>query len=124
MKKWLKIFLIILAILVVGIGIFAYITYNQIQGVLEVVNDNSLQNDLNSLRSGDCSKLPVVEQEYTLMKEKISAGCSNPALKPIIEKEAEKMNQTNICEQIKNPDNQLDKALTQIKTECSLKSTA
>ena len=121
MKNWLKIFLIILAILIIGIAIFGFMTYNQAKGILDISKDNSLQTDINSLKSGDCSKLPAVEQDYSVIKEKINAGCSNPVLKPIIEKEAEKMNQSNICEEIKNPDNELDKALAQIKTACSLK---
>ena len=121
MKKWLKICLIILAILIIAIAVFGFITYNQAKGILDISKDNSLQTDINSLRNGDCSKLPAVEEDYSVIKEKINSGCSNPVLKPIIEKEAEKMNQTNICSEIKNPDNELEKALAQIKTTCSSK---
>ena len=121
MKKWVKIFLVILAILIVGIAIFGFITYNQIKGVLNVVNDESFNSAIISLKQGDCSQLSIVEEKSADIKEKINAGCSNPALRQIIIKEEEKMNKSNICEEIKNLDNELDKALAQVKTTCSLK---
>ena len=129
MKKWVKVLLIILLILVIlvaGVAAYGYHTYKQIKDVMAAVEKNKAE-DIDSLMKGDCSKLSVVGERIADAEAKISVLCDNLAVKiaisggwipknlGIINQEAAK----NICIEIKNPNNAVEKNLAQIRTYCA-----
>lgn len=120
MKRGWKIFFIVLAIVIVAILIFAYITYKQATGILSLASSdsiNSLQTDFISLMSGDCSKLAIVEAKIADIKSKVNSACSNPILRIAIEKKAPQ----NICnkEVFANFTAQSDSAISLFRKQCS-----
>ena len=84
---------------------------------MSIANDKELQNDIESLRNGDCSKLPSVQEKMNDAKSKIISGCKNPIIKIIIEKKAP-IEAKNICNELSDIDSIINKNLAEINQFC------
>ena len=82
--KIVLVVLIILGLGTLGVGIFVGISYYQATQVMELVNDNSLKEDVNALANGDCSKLPTVELKLAELESKVNNACGNFLIKMTI----------------------------------------
>ncbi len=126
MKGWVKvilIFLLVLVILIAGVVAYGYITYTQIKGAVSVVSDKSLQQNLQALAEGDCSKLGTVETQMSDIKVKVKAACNNLIVKLAFSRGwVSDPNANKICTEINSPDNQIDKSLNMIKESCANKT--
>ena len=125
MKTWVKVLIIILAVMVVLMAaavVFGIYTYNQVKDVVMLSQDKSFQQNFEALANGDCSKLPVVESQVADLKTKLSALCGNPTVKIAAARGWIKAEQYATCKEINNPDNQVYKALDMIKDVCANKT--
>jgi predicted PurR-regulated permease PerM len=126
MKKWVKVILIILAIifvLIAGAVIYGYHTYTEIKDVMSIVNDNSMQQNLEALMNGDCSKLGIVETQMSDIKIKVKTVCNNLIVKFAFARGwVSDPNANKICTEINNPNNDIDKALNMTKEACANKT--
>ena len=122
MKRWVKILIIILIAVIVilaAVAAFGIYTYKQVKEVIVLSQDKSIQQNFEALAKGNCSKLPTVDAQISNIKTKVSALCSNPAVKFGAARGWIKAEQYAACKELNNPDNSIDKLLNQIKTICA-----
>jgi predicted PurR-regulated permease PerM len=116
MKTGWKIFLIILVILILLIIAFAIFTYYQIKEVYGFANNPELKQDIADLTEGNCSKLQILEPKINQIQTSIKTACINPVIRILSQKI--KVYNTDICVEIKNPENQIQQIINQAKTMC------
>ena len=125
MKTWVKVLIIILAVMVVVMAaavVFGIYTYKQVKEVVVLSQDKSLQQNFEALANGDCSKLPAVEAQVSDLKTKLSALCGNPTIRLAAARGWIDAEQYATCKEINNPENQMYKALSMIKSACANKT--
>lgn len=126
MKKWVKILIIILVVIIVllaAVAAFGIYTYKQVKEVILLSQDKSIQQNLEAVAKGDCSKLPTVDAQMSNIKTKVSALCGNPAVKFGATRGWIKAEQYAACKELNNPENSIDKALNQMKAICANRTT-
>ncbi len=127
MKRWLKIMLIVLAVLFVlaaALAVYGYYTYKNLQAqvteVIALANDPSLRANFEALAKGDCSKLPAVESQITTLETKMKSLCSNIYVKyALMSGMIPDPNAAKGCAEINNPESQTGKALEQLRMICA-----
>lgn len=117
MKTGTKIFLIVLAIIIIALIAVLAVTVYQFKGLIEIIQDESIQQDFQSIAAGDCTKLPAVESRLDLIEQKVSSACKNPLIKIVILKQ---ITEADICGEISNPDSEMKKTLNQMKSYCEM----
>ena len=119
----MKIILVILAItfaLIIGVVIYGLHTYGEVKEIVLILKDNSIQQDMEALMSGDCSKLASIESQYADIEEDIVRACDNQLVKFALARGwVEDANVNKICAEIGNPNNEIEKVLNNIKIACA-----
>lgn len=125
MKKGWKIFFIaigaffLLAALVIGPTIY------QGKQIANIMKDESLRADMEAVKGGDCSKLPEVEQKYSILREKLMAGCKNPVLKTAMVQYAQRAGKNitdvdvDLCAIASDPNSPIYSELNQLRQKCN-----
>ena len=117
MGKALKIILIIAIIVVLLIVAFAIFTYYQIRQIYNLAENSELKQDLADLTKGNCSKLKILEPKINQMQASLKTVCINPVVRILSHKI--QVYGTDICIEIKNPENKIQQIITQARTGCS-----
>jgi len=116
MKRGWKIFLIILAILILLIVAFASLTIYQIKQIYNLASDPELNKDIVDLTKGNCSKLQVLEPKLSQIQISLKSYCINPVIKALSKKI--RVYNMDICAEIISPENKIQQLLNQAKTMC------
>jgi len=119
MKIGWKIFIIALVLVIILAVIFIVFTIFQGKQLVEATSPEiqaSIKSDIESVMKGDCSKLPELEKNLESIQAKLKSACANPALKPIIQKQAPEG--VDVCAQINNPDSDAYKQLEYMRKNC------
>ena len=88
MKRGWKIFFIILAIIIIAIGIYAYHTYRIVKEVQKIQTDYgpSFKDNLKTVMTGDCSQKEELEANAEKIEKAIENACGNFVIKAFLEK--------------------------------------
>ncbi|MGV8152283.1 MAG: hypothetical protein ACP5OG_04310 [Candidatus Nanoarchaeia archaeon] len=117
MERGWKIFLFIIGLIIIGLIAFAIITYYQFKQIMNIVNDPSLEEDLNALMKGDCSKLEAVLEKYNKIRSTVQSACKNPLINVVVQKNS--VQGKDLCLEMKKPGNELEQGLSQIRDYCN-----
>ena len=115
-----KIFAVI-GILLLIIIIIAGVTAYQVYGVVKEIQEKTpiIQENVQQLTAGDCTKLPPVESDINEIKTKVTSACKNPIINIAIKK----LNQVPIkCDQISSLEEQITTSLKPVKEYCGNKT--
>ena len=109
--------LILFIIVVIVGGVWGYITYKQLNGMMTVYDEGSMQSiqsDIQQVTTGNCSALPSLELKLNDIEKKLTELCSNPIARGIVKKKAGR----DICLEL-NSDSQTRKNLETLKNNCT-----
>jgi len=124
MKKGWKIFFIAIGVFFLIVALIIGPTIYQGKQIADVMKDESLRADMEALKSGDCSKLPEVEEKYSILREKLKAGCKNPVLKTAMVQYAQRVGKNitediDLCAIASDPNSPIYSELNQLKQNCT-----
>jgi len=118
MKTWVKILLIIVGIIVL---ILAYIGFTAYQGysLVKTIEQKAPELDANiqAALDGDCDAISDVENDIDEIMNEIRSACVNPALKAVIEGQAEEIGYT--CDELDAAEAEFRSSLDEAKQECN-----
>ena len=115
-----KIFAVI-GILLIIVIIIAGVTAYQVYGVVKEFQEKTpvIQENVQQLTAGDCTKLAPVESDISSLKTKITGACKNPIIKIAVQK----IDQVPLkCDQISSLEEQITTSLKPIKEYCGNKT--
>ena len=113
--KTFYVVLVIIGIIVIGFGIFIANSAVQAKRAIDSIDLEGTAADFDAVREGDCTKLPGLEQKVKDAKEKILDACKNPTIDWVAVKVAGR----DICLEVKNPNNEVEQELQELKEKCA-----
>jgi len=119
MKTLTKVLLIILAIIaiaVIGVGIYAGISLKKgldLKKALEDVNVTRLEERAEEIRAGNCSMLAEFENDAGEIRTQVIEACKNAALRILVEEYKE-----GGCAMANDPNSDAQKELDELREVC------